>query len=174
MKQPKKKLIPEYNWHQLKINYLMSKFKDVRPWAKEYKQRMPSALPALANDSFVRNTLGWALDKEAMLKQEADLTIEKVIEENATRNANMYRILLEQLQAQLSSAEYLSPIELKNLWHMLRVEFGLVTNIAKNENTNSNVDFTSIRDAMTRVAQEKKRIGITTEKAKSSNSKKND
>lgn len=145
---------PEYNWRQLKINYLLSDFTSLQAWARDYKEQHPGSIPADNNASFYRNTKGWSEDKKEMHKKEVNLTVDKVIKENATRNAKMYKVFLTHLYAQLLSAEYLEPGDLKNLWHMLRVESGLVTNIAKNENENKNTDFNAVRKEMLESAKD--------------------
>lgn len=146
--------IPEYNWRQLKINYLLSDTMSLQEWARKYKEQHPSRIPAARNDSFFKNTKGWSEDKKEMHRKEIDLTVDKVIKDNATRNAKMYKVFLTHLYAQLLSAEYLEPGDLKNLWHMLRVESGLVTNIAKNENDNKNTDFNAVRKEMLESAKD--------------------
>jgi hypothetical protein len=125
-----------YDWRRLKIEYLLSEYGSVREWARQTE----SKLPAFNNSSFITHTAGWKEEKEKMLDIKNQLTIDLLVKKNAKINAKMYEVFLNKIIAVISSAEYMNAKELKALWHMIRVENGLVTNIAKNENLNTNFE----------------------------------
>jgi hypothetical protein len=149
--EQKKKEKPEYDWRRLKIEFLLSKYSAVRDWAKHTH----SNLPATNNSSFINHVAGWKEEKEEMLDMKNQLTIDLIVKKHAKINAKMYEILLGKMVAVISAAEYMEAGDIKQLWHMVRVECGLVTNIAKNENTNNNFDFSALRTAMTERVKDK-------------------
>ena len=140
-----------YNWVELKKEFFQSDAQNVAEWARHTESR----LPALNNSSFRNKTIGWAEEKLAMKKQEIELTFDMVVKQNAPKNAKAYMNLLARIHKAVFEAK--SVKELTELWHVIRVEAGLVTNIGKNENVNNNIDFGSIRDDMTKAAQDSKK-----------------
>lgn len=126
----------EYDWIAYKEDFMSSPHFNVTEWAREFS----GDLPAIKNKNFIQATKGWKKEKDAMKKKINELTLQQVIKKVASKNAEAYGNVADALFAMSKLVKpdpdgkiKVGPKDLRQLWHMVRVENNLVTNIGQNE-----------------------------------------
>lgn len=126
----------KYDWIAYKEDFLASPYFNVTQWAREFK----GELPAIKNKNFIQATKGWKKEKDAMKTKINEITLQQVIKKVASKNAEAYGNVAEALFAlskavkpDVEGAIKVGPKDLRQIWHMIRVENNMVTNIGQNE-----------------------------------------
>lgn len=128
----------QYDWISYKEAYMASDYFNVSEWARNFSKPIPRPNTTY----FKENTRGWKKEKDAMKTKVVEMTLQQVIKKVAKTNAEAYMNVANALYA-LSKAVApdpkkdnevkVGPKDLRQIWHMIRVENNLVTNIGQNE-----------------------------------------